>query len=64
MSAAENFTQSAKQALTHCSRETIGKQCRPRSDGAELGIWSTSSVFANSLAIFLKEYVILIAGHT
>ena len=43
--------------LTHCSRETrkrvIGKQCRPRSDAAERGVWSGSPLFANSLAIFL-----------
>ena len=43
--------------LTYCSRETrkrvIGKQCRPRSDTAECGIWSGSPMFANSLAIFL-----------
>ena len=43
--------------LTHCSQETrkrvIGKQCRPRSDAAECGIWSGSPLFANSLAIFL-----------
>ena len=43
--------------LTHCSREThekvIGKQCRPRSDTAERGVWSGSPLFANSLAICL-----------
>ena len=43
--------------LTHCSQETpkrvIGKQCRPRSDAAECGIWSGYSLFANSLTIFL-----------
>ena len=43
--------------LTHCSRETrkrvIDKQCRPRSDAAERGVWSGSALFANSLAIFL-----------
>ena len=43
--------------LTHCSREAckmvIGKQCRPRSDAAESGVWSGSPLFANSLAIFL-----------
>ena len=45
------------QAITHCSRETrkrvIGKQCRPRSDAAERGVWSGSPLFANSLTIFL-----------
>ena len=43
--------------LTHCSLETskrvIGKQCRPRSDAAECGIWSGSPLFANSSTIFL-----------
>ena len=43
--------------LTHFSRETrkrvTGKRCRPRSDAAERGVWSGSSLFANSLAIFL-----------
>ena len=41
--------------LTHCSRETlkrvISKQCRPRSDAAECGVWSRSSLFANTSAI-------------
>ena len=45
------------QPITHCSRETrkrvLGKQCRPRSDGAECGIWSGSPLFAYSLTIFL-----------
>ena len=54
--------------LTHCSWDThkriIGKQCRPRSDAAECYVWSGSPLFANSLAIFLQEYVDLIAGHT
>ena len=36
----------------------IGKQCRPRLDATECGIWSRSPlfVFANSSAIFLQEY--------
>ena len=55
-------------SLTHCSRETskrvIGKQCRPRSDAAERGVWSGSSLFANSLAIFLLEYLNLVAWPT
>ena len=54
--------------LTHCSRETrkrvLGKQCRPRSDAAERGVWSGSPLFANSLAIFLQEYLNLIAWPT
>ena len=32
----------------------FGKQCRLRSDAAEWGIWS---LFANSLVIFLHEYL-------
>ena len=43
--------------LTQYSRETakrvIDKQCRPRSDAAERGIWSGSPLFAKSLAIIL-----------
>ena len=43
--------------LTYCSRDTrkrvLGKQCRPRSDATECGVWSGSPLFANSLAIFL-----------
>ena len=46
-----------KTNLTHCSWETrkrvIGKQCRPRSDAAEHGVFSGSPLFANNLAIFL-----------
>ena len=52
--------------LTHCSREThkrvVGKQCRPRWDAAERGIWSGAPLFADSLAIFLQEHVNLIAS--
>ena len=44
-------------ALALCSLETpkrvIGKQCRPRSDATECGIWSGSPMFANSSTIFL-----------
>ena len=43
--------------LTHCSLETskrvIGKQCKPKSDATECGIWSVSPLFANSSTIFL-----------
>ena len=43
--------------LTHCSLETpkrvFGKQCRPKSDATEHGIWSGSPLFANSATIFL-----------
>ena len=43
--------------LTHCCLETpkrvIGKQCRPRSDAPECGIWSGSPLFANSSTFFL-----------
>ena len=45
----------------HCSLETtkrvIGKQCRPRSDATERGVWSGSPLFANSSTIFLEEYL-------
>ena len=45
-----------KPCLTHCSLETlkrvIGKQCRPRSNTTECGIWSGSPLFANSSTIF------------
>ena len=54
--------------LTHCSREihkrVIGKQRRPRSDAVERSVWSRSPLFANSLDIFVSEYVNLIARHT
>ena len=54
--------------LTHCSRETpkrvTGKQCRPRSDAAERGVWSGSPLFASSQTIFLQEYLYHIAWHT
>ena len=43
--------------LTHISLVShfwdIGKQCRPRSDAAECGVWSGSSLFANR-NIYLK----------
>ena len=43
--------------LAHCSLETpksvTGKQCRPRSDAAERGVWSGSSQIANASTIFL-----------
>ena len=36
--------------LTHISlashKKDIGKQCRPRSDAAERGVWSGSTLFA------------------
>ena len=54
--------------LTHCCLETpkraIGKQCRPRIDAAERGVWSGSPLFAKSATIFLSEYLNLIAGRT
>ena len=54
--------------LTHCSLETpkkvFGKQCRPRSEAAEHGVWSGSPLFANSATIFLWEYLTLTIGHT
>ena len=55
-------------SLTHCSLETpkeiFGKQCRPRSDAAECDVSSGSPLFANSSAIFLKEYLNNIPWHT
>ena len=55
------FAQACQLCLTHCSRETpkrvIDKQCRPRSDVAKRGVWLGSPLFANSLAIFLMEYL-------
>ena len=45
--------------LTHFSRDTpkrvIGKQCRPRSDAAEHGIWSGSTLFALNKGISIKH---------
>ena len=46
-----------RKRLTHCSLETpksvFSKQCKPRSDAAECGIWSGSPLFANSSTILL-----------
>ena len=33
----------------------IGKQCRPRSDAADRGVWSGSTLFASSTGIFIKH---------
>ena len=35
-------------------KRDIGKQCRPRSDAAERGVWSGSTLFAISLEISIK----------
>ena len=35
------------------AKRDICKQCRPRSDAAERGVWSGSPLFANSSTIFL-----------
>ena len=32
----------------------IGKQCRPRSDAAERGVWSESTLFALNTGISIK----------
>ena len=32
----------------------IGKQCRPRSDAAKLGVWSGSTLFAFKVGISIK----------
>ena len=45
------LTLSGSTLLTHINLAShfwdIGKQCRPRSDAAERGVWSVSSLFAN-----------------
>ena len=51
-----SFATILKGPLTQCNLETpkrvTGKQCRPRSDAAELGIRSGSLMFANSFFLF------------
>ena len=46
-----NSERDVKSSLTHISLAShlwgIGKQCRPRSDTAERGVWSGSSLFAS-----------------
>ena len=37
-----------------------GKQCRPRSDATECGIWSGSPLFANSSTIILRNICIIL----
>ena len=48
--------------LTRFSRETpkrvTGKQCRPRSDAAECGIWSGSTLFALNTEISISVVII------
>ena len=42
--------------LSLASHETdIGKQCRPRSDAAERGVWSGSTLLALNTGISLKH---------
>ena len=46
--------------LTHLCLEShksgmIGKQCRPRSDAAERGVWSESTLFASDTELSLKD---------
>ena len=36
-------------------KKDIGKQCRPRSDAAECGIWSGPVLFALNKWIFIKH---------
>ena len=47
-----------KKYLTHLSlashKRDIGRQCRPRSDAAECGVWSGSTLFALNSEISLK----------
>ena len=40
--------------LTSHERD-IGKQCRPRSDAAERGVWSRSTLFALRTGIFVEQ---------
>ena len=35
----------------YSDRKTLSKQCRPRSDAAERGVWSGSRLFATHSAI-------------
>ena len=48
-----------KEYLTHISlashKKDIAKQCRPRSDAAERGFWSGSTLFASSSEIYTKH---------
>ena len=39
----------------HVVRRDIGKQCRPRSDAAECGIWAGSTLFASNTGISIKH---------
>ena len=47
------LTNAKMKTSTHISLTShfwdIGKQCRPRSDTAESGVWSGSSLFANRI---------------
>ena len=40
-------------------KRVTGKQCRPRLDATERGVWSGSPLFANSSTIFLKNIYII-----
>ena len=40
------------------------KQCRPRSEAAERGIWTGPPLFANRFNQFFLEYLYYIAWHT
>ena len=50
--------------LTHLSlashKKDIGKQCKPRSDAAERGVWSGSTLFALNSEIPTKQNIIMI----
>ena len=43
--------------------KVIDKHCTPRSDATECRVWSAPPLLANSLAIFLWEYLNHIAWH-
>ena len=42
-------------SLTHSCLVSHGKQCRPRSDAAERGVWSGSTLYALNTGISLKH---------
>ena len=46
-----------------CVKRNIGKQCRPRSDAAERGIWSGSTLFALTLERFNNKSNYAISIH-
>ena len=49
-----NEIEQAKQSSLETPRRVIDKQCKPRSDTAEHGVWAGSPLFANSSTVFFK----------